>query len=87
MKRKNEVGNYESWECFSTGLPEKRVWPKREDVWGEEKKTAEIVFPTWQQAEQEEDNNKKNSMVLVHERTIQTERPPLVGEVIANFCG
>jgi hypothetical protein len=30
---------------------------------------------------------KKNSMVLVRERTIPTERPPLVGEVIANFCG
>jgi hypothetical protein len=26
-----------------------------------------------------------NSMVWVHERSIQTERPPLVGEVIANF--
>jgi hypothetical protein len=30
---------------------------------------------------------KKNSMVRVRERTIPTERPPLVGEVIANFCG
>jgi hypothetical protein len=30
---------------------------------------------------------KLNSMVLFHERTIPTERPPLVGEVIANFCG
>jgi hypothetical protein len=29
---------------------------------------------------------KKNSMVWVRERTIPTERPPLVGEVIANFC-
>jgi hypothetical protein len=28
-----------------------------------------------------------NSMVWVRERTIPTERPPLVGEVIANFCG
>jgi hypothetical protein len=28
-----------------------------------------------------------NSMVWVRERTISTERPPLVGEVIANFCG
>jgi hypothetical protein len=27
------------------------------------------------------------SMVCVRERTIPTERPPLVGEVIANFCG
>jgi hypothetical protein len=26
-------------------------------------------------------------MVWVRERTIPTERPPLVGEVITNFCG
>jgi hypothetical protein len=31
--------------------------------------------------------NKTNSMVWVRERTISTERPPLVGEVIANLCG
>jgi hypothetical protein len=31
--------------------------------------------------------NKKNSMVWVRERTIPTERPPLVGEVIANVRG
>jgi hypothetical protein len=30
---------------------------------------------------------KLHSMVWVRERTISTERPPLVGEVIANFCG
>jgi hypothetical protein len=30
---------------------------------------------------------KLNSMVLVRERTIPTERTQLVGEVIANFCG
>jgi hypothetical protein len=30
---------------------------------------------------------KKNSMVWVRERTITTERPPLVSEVIANLCG
>jgi len=30
---------------------------------------------------------KKNSVALVRERTIPTERPPLVGEVSANFCG
>jgi hypothetical protein len=28
-----------------------------------------------------------NSVALAHERTILTERPPLVGEVSANFCG
>jgi hypothetical protein len=30
---------------------------------------------------------KKTSLVRVRERTRPTERPPLVGEVIANFCG
>jgi hypothetical protein len=30
---------------------------------------------------------KLNSVVLVRGRTIQTERPPLVGEVSATFCG
>jgi hypothetical protein len=30
---------------------------------------------------------KKNSVVWVLERTIPTERPSLVGEVITNFCG
>jgi hypothetical protein len=29
----------------------------------------------------------KNSVALVRERTVPTERPPLVGEVSANFCG
>jgi hypothetical protein len=29
---------------------------------------------------------KLNSMVWVREGTIPTERPPLVGEVIANLC-
>jgi hypothetical protein len=32
-------------------------------------------------------SKKKNSMVRVRERTIPTERPPLLGEVVANFCG
>jgi hypothetical protein len=31
--------------------------------------------------------NKTNSVALVRERTIPTERPPPVGEVRANFCG
>jgi hypothetical protein len=30
---------------------------------------------------------KLNSVALVRKRTIQTERPPLVDEVSANFCG
>jgi hypothetical protein len=36
---------------------------------------------------QSKKKKKKNSMVCVRERTIPTERPPLAGEVIANFCG
>jgi hypothetical protein len=35
----------------------------------------------------EDSRQAKNSVVLVRERTIPTERPPLVGEVIDNFCG
>jgi hypothetical protein len=30
---------------------------------------------------------KLNSVVLVREPTMPTELPPLLGEVIANFCG
>jgi hypothetical protein len=32
-------------------------------------------------------HKKNNSVAVVHKRTIPTERPPLVGEVSANFCG
>jgi hypothetical protein len=34
-------------------------------------------------------NNQKltNSVALIRERTMPIERPPLVGEVSANFCG
>jgi hypothetical protein len=34
-----------------------------------------------------EETKQTNSMVCVRERTIPTEQPPLVGEVIASFCG
>jgi hypothetical protein len=36
---------------------------------------------------QKKTNKQTNSIFWVHERTIPTERPPLVGEVIAYFCG
>jgi hypothetical protein len=32
-------------------------------------------------------NIKLNSVALVRERTMPNERPPLFGEVSANFCG
>jgi WD40 repeat protein len=38
-----------------------------------------LTVATWQQ--------QTNSMVWVRERTIPTEQPPLVGEVIASLCG
>jgi hypothetical protein len=38
-------------------------------------------------AMQKEPNNNNKSVALVRERTIPTERPSLVGEVSANFCG
>jgi hypothetical protein len=33
------------------------------------------------------DKKQTNSVAWARERTIQTERPPLLGEVFANFCG
>jgi hypothetical protein len=33
------------------------------------------------------EQSKTNSVAWVRERTIPTERPQLVGEVSANFCG
>jgi hypothetical protein len=38
-------------------------------------------------SEQIDNNNNNNSVALVRERTIQTELPPLIGEVSANVCG
>jgi hypothetical protein len=35
----------------------------------------------------EQKTKQANSVASVRERTVPTERPPLVGEVIANFCG
>jgi hypothetical protein len=35
----------------------------------------------------EKKTKKLNSVALVRERTITTERPPPVGEVSAKFCG
>jgi hypothetical protein len=41
-----------------------------------------------QQAEGgEEEKNKEKTVALVSEQIITTERPPLDGEVSANYCG
>jgi hypothetical protein len=47
----------------------------------------EITYMMYVCTKQLQYKTKLNSMVWVRERTIPTERPPLVGEVIANFCG
>jgi len=47
-------------------------------------------FPDYKLLLQEnyvEYKTKLNSVALVRERTVPTERPPPVGEVSANFCG
>ena len=41
----------------------------------------------WHERSRLDSSNKHNSVALVRERTIPTERPPPVGEVSANFCG
>jgi predicted DNA-binding protein with PD1-like motif len=50
--------------------------------------THKVCFMNYaSQSSHDYKKKKKPSMVSVRERTIPTERPPLVGEVIANFCG
>jgi len=43
--------------------------------------------PCYYQASLRLTKTKLNSVALVRERTIPTERPPPVGEVSAKFCG
>ena len=45
----------------------------------------DVIWNIWK--EFHDDDDKLNSVALVRERTIPTERPPPVGEVSANFCG
>jgi hypothetical protein len=46
-----------------------------------------VARPENEQVMLETCKTKLNSVALVRERTIPTERPPPVGEVSANFCG
>jgi hypothetical protein len=59
---------------------------KRNDPWGVEQ-WSQPVGRMWFASDLYAKQTKTNSMVWVRERTIPTERPPLVGEAIANFCG
>jgi hypothetical protein len=51
----------------------------------------DIVLNMWEVSmagyHRSNNNNDNNPVVLVRERTIPTERLPLVGEVSVNFCG
>jgi hypothetical protein len=55
-----------------------KIVPLKEGAW-----FASTVAPALGKAL----TKKLNSVALVRERTIPTERPPLVGEVSANLCG
>jgi hypothetical protein len=49
---------------------------------------AVAPFLDWMNSSKEiKEITKLNSVALVREQTILTERPPPVGEVSANFCG
>jgi hypothetical protein len=81
---------------FATNLSKKRKEKKRK-----EKKRKEILIRlTWLRIGlcgaslltrprnfRFPQRHKLNSVALLRERTIPTERPPPVGEVSANFCG
>jgi hypothetical protein len=65
-------------------------------AWGKTKKTFRIIGvprkpePCTSNTRQRvllDTKLKLNSVALVREQTIPTERPPLVGEVSANVCG
>jgi hypothetical protein len=45
------------------------------------------MFIELEHAGKQTNEQKTNPVALVRERTIPTQRPPLVGEVSANFCG
>jgi hypothetical protein len=51
--------------------------------------SSEMLISNYQTARSHysEHKTKTNSVALVRKRTIPTERPSLVGEVNANFCG
>jgi hypothetical protein len=57
--------------------------------------TFSITNPTWLDPGRRGEKPATNrfsygavhSVALIRKRTIETERPPLVGEVSANFCG
>jgi hypothetical protein len=46
---------------------------------------SQANIPFYKNSGSNNNNNKLNSVALVREQTIPTERPPLVGEVSANF--
>jgi hypothetical protein len=48
---------------------------------------VELEAKTEKEGRKAEENNKLNSLASVRERIMPIERPPLVGEVSANFCG
>jgi hypothetical protein len=73
------AGIFERYTCY---ISLRRGKCERKNVWLKEEQYVNNnnIRERWAR------HNKKNSMVWVRERTIPAERPPLVGEVNANFC-
>jgi hypothetical protein len=55
-------------------ISEKAEWRNESKIWSQSSKHTKQT-------------NKTSSVAWVREQTIPDERPPLVGEVSANFCG
>jgi hypothetical protein len=71
---------YRSYDNIKTGLKETRCEDVDRIHLAQDKTSAGIFFNYFV-------TNKTNSVTLVHQRTTPAERPPLVGEVSANFSG
>jgi hypothetical protein len=65
--------------------PRKSMQERRKQWQGNWKVVSENAFQSFTKTKTKQ--KQTNSMVWVRERTITTELPPLVGEVISNFCG
>jgi hypothetical protein len=70
-----------------TSMEEQKV--KKNEMKGQGEKREEEEMETRESNSHTNIKFKKkiNSVALVREQTIPTERPPLVGQVTANFCG
>ena len=75
------------WVGPRAGLDGRKISPHRDSIPGPFTKYMLLEKSDFGKQTFTTDITKLNSVALVRERTIPTERPPPVGEVSANFCG